>query len=234
MQYILKHPATIFLSLKAVARFYIGLYLALLLLNLLALALKHAFGFDDAMGFVPLFHFDYEQNAPTLFSVLLILQASASCVVIGRYMREKRIPWFILAFLFAFIALDEFASLHERLAYTVRTGLSTSGFFYYAWIIPYGVLLIVLAAYLFSWLIRLPKAIRNGYIKSAFIYLSGAVLLEGFEGWYFEGTEQKDFIYDMMSTVEESFEMLGLILFVYISAKLLLTELGISLVTIHE
>lgn len=128
----------------------------------------------------------------------------------------------LLGVVFIVLAVDEFGSIHEKFSTPVRDALTTSGFFYYAWIIPYLVMVAVLFLILFGWLRNLPKDLRAGMLVSAFTYLSGVFLMEGIGGWYFSGVpERKDLVYYSIVSLEESLEILGLTIFIYFVSKYL-------------
>ena len=217
-------------SPNSAVKILLGAFYLLLLGNLFALVLVHIFSAEDAYGLVPLLYFDHEENLPTLFSVLLIVAASASCFAVAyNTMTRERNYWYALSLIFTFLALDEYSSIHERLIQPVRNILSTDGFFHFAWIIPYAVFVLILAAIFFKWLFNLPRPTRNGLILSAIIYLTGVFILEGISGYFYEtGAEHQGLIYDLIITVEESLEMLGLITFLYVVIYYLIHHLDIK------
>lgn len=224
------------LSLKGGIKLYITFYLILLFFHCLTIFIEYGLNLDfqNKKGFVKLFDFDAEKNIPTFFSVLLILQASAICIVIGFQVLKDQKYWFVLAFFLAFMALDEYVSIHERLTNPVRNMLSTSDFFYYAWIIPYGIIVLTVGAFFLGWVFRLPKTIRVGFIKSGLIYFTGAFLVEGIGGWYISKNSDRDIIYEFIITVEESFEMIGFMMFLYFITKFLITEAGVKQVELVD
>ncbi|QMU61762.1 MAG: hypothetical protein GKR92_08655 [Gammaproteobacteria bacterium] len=223
------------ISLKSTTKLYIKLFALVLLLHFLTLFVKHGLGFETAKGFVPLFHMDFERNIPTLFSVFIILQLSAICMVIGLSVARDRKYWLILWLVFAFLAIDEFASIHERLIDPVREVFNTSGVFYFAWIIPYSLATLILCIYLLPWLIKLPKSTKYGFVFSGSLYLSGVLLLEGIGGWHHENNaSQKNLVYDLITTAEESCEIIGLLVFFYFSVKYLITNAGLKRIQLKE
>jgi hypothetical protein len=196
----------------------------LLAMNLLTVIFK-TLGHEYVKGFVPLFHFDAEQNIPTVYTVLLFLCASWQCFLAAKVREHRKGTWKMLGFVFIAIAIDEFAVIHERLITPVRDAFSTSGFFYYAWIIPYFFIVVFLFFILFGWLRDLPKDLRAGLLVSAFTYLSGAFVMEGFTGWYFTnfpGASNLSFY--LLTTVEESLEILGITIFIYVVSKYLVSS----------
>lgn len=195
-------------------------------LNLITLIVRFGFGYPTARGFVPMFNFDDERNIPTMYSVFLFGLASMNCFLAAKIDQRSSGKWFLLGYVFIFLSIDEFVSIHERLIPIFREVFSASGFFYFAWIIPYFVFVLILFLILFNWLRHLPNSVRNGMLLAAVIFNSGVFLMEGISGWYSDGVpERADAIYYTIVTVEESLEFLGLILFNYILVKYLTNSL---------
>ncbi len=223
------------ISLKSVIKLYIAIFALVLFFHVLALFVKHGLGYASAKGLVPLFLLDFESNVPTLFSVFLFLQISVICMAIGFNRTNGRGYWLILCLLFALFALDEFASLHKIINEPVHIALSTSGFFYFAWIIPYGVFTLIIGIIFTPWLIKLPRLTRSGFLVSATIYIFGVLVLEGMGGWYLEGkTGQHDIVYDLIITAEESCELIGLLIFFYFSVDYLITNTGVRRIQLKK
>ena len=213
------------ISLRSAVRVYLVIFGVLLVLNLIAITLKEL-GHGYALGFVPTFNFDGEENVPTLFSVFLILQAAVVCLVISKQNAPGQNYWLALSIIFTLLAVDEYFSFHEKLMSQVRSSISVSGFFYYVWIVPYGILVLILGIVLLRWLWQLPDQTKRGFIVSALLYLTGALLFEGFAGLYLNFGDKGDFALSLLSTIEESLEMLGLMVFTYYAVKYLLAESG--------
>jgi hypothetical protein len=114
------------------------------------------------------------------------------------------------------MAADEILSLHERLIMPVRQLLGTDhyGVFYYAWVIP-GILIVVVLALFFSkFLSRLPEKTKSAFLTSGMLYLGGALGLELIGGYYDEINGIHNLTYTMIVTAEECLEMTGVILFI--------------------
>jgi len=173
---------------------------------------------DVAYGLVPLFDFNSESNLPTLFSSILMLLISLTLFFVGRSHKkqgESYIPWFGLCFIFMFLAVDETASLHERLTQPIKDSLGTTGVLYYAWVIPYGVATIALLVAYSRFLLALPSRYLSLFLTSGALFVSGAVGLELLGGWYDEQHGTYNLTYSILYTVEELFEFTGLSLFLY-------------------
>lgn len=166
-----------------------------------------------------LFFLDGEGNLPAIFSTWLFLINAALFLMVrqaaGRAGDSQKI-WLVLAIVFVFLALDESISIHERLIDPLRQALDATGVFYYAWIIPYGIGVVLLAIVAIPVFWRMPKRIRFWFGLSAVIYLFAAIGLEMVSGKYLVMmNENKDIVWILMVTLEESLEIAGLIILVY-------------------
>ncbi|MBK9420650.1 MAG: hypothetical protein IPN44_06315 [Flavobacteriales bacterium] len=185
---------------------------------------------------------DTEANMPTLYNVLLFFFGAVLFLMHGLRTNAKIARgWKTMAAVFFFLGVDEGSQIHEKfMQFTKRLlegsgGDGLGGWFYYAWVIPYGLAAIGLVLLLSRWLFGLSPALRKRLIMSGIIYVFGAVFLEMAGGkliatltpvdpgnypwmpcrvfgdtadcWIF--MEPK---YIAMYTLEETFEMTGLIL----------------------
>jgi hypothetical protein len=170
-----------------------------------------------------------ERSPPAFFSFLLLLICSLWLGAIALYERQIGSGWWhywaFLGAMFLLMSYDEAAGLHEKLIEPLRDLLGAEGFFYYAWVIP-GIILVVIifAAYL-PFLFHLPPLFRWLFMLSGAIYVGGAIGVEMISGNYIEAYG-RDLTYRLITTVEESFEMLGAWLFIYSLMKYLTRECG--------
>lgn len=179
-----------------------------------ALYARHVLGMPLEAKPVFLFHFDLERNLPSLFATLLMLSASLLCGLRAREAAHDVGAWWLLTGCFAFLSVDEALVIHERFILPVRAAFDATGFFHYAWILPYGAAVVLLALALFGWWWRLPLALKPQATLAAVVFLSGAILVEGFSGWYLTRVSGgvMDLGYDVVTTLEEGLEFVGLLL----------------------
>lgn len=96
---------------------------------------------------------------------------------------------------------------------------SRSGFAlpYVVWPIPYVAGVLIVGSVLGRWFFALPRSLALGFALAGVIYLSGAVGIELIAGSYIAEIDPdhlgvSDLKRDLFATVEESLEMIGLLL----------------------
>lgn len=214
------------ISPSSLFKFLLNIFLFLLVMNFLSIGVHYYFTQTNRSSYlidtflVKLFYFDAEKNIPAFFSTFNLLLCAALLMVISKADRgpySKR--WFYLAFVFIFLALDELISIHEVLTGPSRAimqkllGSQELGILYYAWVVPYAVLLVAGAVYFYKFVFSLPRKILINFILSAGIFLTGAVVMEMLGGYLAENLGMDSFAFKVSSTLEESLEMLGIIFF---------------------
>lgn len=193
---------------------------ALIMLSLAQDLIRHAVfegGRIDEGGLImAFFDLDAEVNLPTWFQTLLtaaiggLLLAWRGELVVGG---GARWGWVLLGFAFLALSLDEMASLHEKLMGPMREIFSiTSGPLLYAWVIPVGLLTLVLFLVLVPFLKSLPRATLIRFLVAGFVFVSGALLLE-MVGASLATTLGDTALYDGVTSLEEAMEMVGAVLF---------------------
>lgn len=173
-----------------------------------------------------LFDLNGEQNIPAWFSTLNLITCAALLTVIGTAKRREKekfaVQWFILAGIFLFLGFDEAFAIHEELNAPLRSALGLGGFqldpdatslFYYSWVIPYGILTIIVGLLYIPLLLRLPARIRMGFVAAGFMYVTGALVLEMVEGWY-QSAYTARLGYVVLYVTEEALELGGVVLFI--------------------
>ena len=184
---------------------------------------KYAFDHDYQWGLLRLFDLDGESNVPAWYSSVALFLCAPLLLLVSA---EKGAPyvrhWQILAVVFVLLSLDEAASFHESLSWTLQVALDSHGIFYYAWLIPaiLFVLLILMVYRRFLW--GLPRETRSRFLVAGAVYVTGAIGLEMVESWYVELHGNQNLPMALTISVEEGLEMLGVVLFI----RALLLHLG--------
>lgn len=197
-----------------VVRVLIGGALLLLVAHLAVLMASVGVALDDAPGFVKMLHLDGEKNVPALFSTALlafngVLFALWARAAVGGSART----WMLCAAVFGFLAMDEFFSIHERLAAPLRAAFGLTGALHYAWVVPYLLGTAVLAGVCLPALWRLSRALQGRLALAALLYVSGAAGMQMVAGAAMEATggSRAGWVWLTCVTLEESLEIAGLI-----------------------
>lgn len=177
---------------------------------------------------IDLFSVNTEQTIPTWFSVLLLFSATVLLAIIAITRRLSHAPytrhWIALAIIFAYLALDEGAAIHELFSDPLEVAFNTGGYLYFAWLIV-GVPLVILFALVYlRFLLHLPASIRNLFILAGGLYVGGAVVIEAISANHLSQVEFYTFSYLAIGTAEEFCEMLGIVVFIYALLTYLVRE----------
>jgi len=210
------------LDSKYILRVLFILFAFLLLANILGIIHKLSFPSDSqnyiVKSIINLIDFDDEKNLPTLYSTALLFSISILLWLISlkeKKANNKYISWLLLSIVFFYLTLDEILSFHEHLVVPFRNTFDATGMFYFAWVIPYGVAVLIGFLISFKFLLRLPKRIYKLFILAGIVYLFGAIGMEMIGGSIAESKGMENIIFYLVYTIEESLEMLGLIIFIY-------------------
>lgn len=191
--------------------------LIFLLTSLLGDVSRTVWGRDHLYGLIPLFNLRVEGNLPTFFHALLLLGSASTAALISRAPVEDRYlarRWLLIAVVFAYLAVDEAAGVHEILNAPLRDALGATGFFYFPWVIPYFALVVLFAAANWRFLHRLAPWYRHRVVASAFVYVIGALGMEVLQGARYTA-HGPDETYFIIWLTGETLETIGLLLFGY-------------------
>lgn len=123
--------------------------------------------------------------------------------------------WLLLAIIFFILSFDEAASVHERFSLPIRSYLGTAGWLHFGWIIPAGFLTLIIGIWYIRFMISLPRKIAILSFISGILYVGGALFMEMPEGAYAQLYGENNFIFHIFTIFEETFEMMGLSLYLY-------------------
>jgi len=206
------------LSPRSIMRFLYAVVAALVVAHVTVETLRFITGDDRLHGFVYMFSLGAEMNVPAFYATFSLLFVALLLAAVGWTSRgdaDGNAPyWLGLSAIFVFLSSDEMLAIHERLSDPVRGVLGTSGLLFYAWVIPYGLALVVLAPLGVRFLMRLPRQTATTFVWGGIVFVAGAVGAEMLGGWYSELHGNAHPVYVAIQTIEEVFEMLGVLIFV--------------------
>ena len=215
-----------------------ALITAVLLINIASLAARvarYAWGYEGLLKPLRLFDAGEENTIPTWFSSSQLLLCSFLLAAIalahkrsgGRYRRH----WGILSLIFVLLSVDEVASMHESLdaelerLLAATTGFDPGGPISSFWVVPAAAFtLVVLLAYL-GFIAHLPRTTRRLFLLAGALFVLGALGMEMLEAQVvFASGDEAGFesarglakiAVGLLTSAEETFEMLGVTVFVY-------------------
>ena len=155
---------------------------------------------------------------------LLIGIAALLALLAARAFNEGsrwRRHWAGLVVIFLVLAYDEASSLHERLVPIIRQVVEAKGFLYFGWIIPGAIFALVIGLVYLRFVLALPRATAVLTILGGALYVTGTLGVEAISGAYASAHHTDTAGYLLITTVEESLDMLGLITFGYGLLRLL-------------
>lgn len=176
---------------------------------------------DNGLGihFLNLFSVNLEGSFPTWYSTLLLFISGVLLVWISRikFQEQDHQRWYWLGLVagFFYLSADEGAGIHEIFVDVTKETFNTSGFFEFGWqIVAIPVVLVVMLLYV-RFVHRLPTQTRFWLVVSAFVYLGGALIVEGISAnqWSMDGGMSMRYL--SIATIEETMEMLGAVFFIY-------------------
>lgn len=205
---------------RVIMIFMVVTMLFMILMGSVVAALQTFTHLESAMGFIPLFNLDAEGTAPAFFSSFNLGFASLLLLLIAQdrkyhgdaYWRH----WYGLAAGFLFMCIDESISLHEKIVHLVESTLVSQSY-----VINYGIaafgLLVSLGLFItyFKFLLHLPWRSKRNFVLSGIVFISGAFVTEAIGGYiYHHATQATMGYYYATAVVEESLEMIGVVLFI--------------------
>lgn len=182
---------------------------ALVALSVFVDLLHYKFGFNQIGGAYRLFSLDMEGSVPTMFSALLLVACAGLVAVHARIVDTDLRYWAGIAAMLLYVGVDEAVQLHEPVMYQMRRIHPLGGYLYFDWTLPAIVILSVVGLLYLRFLLRQPPPLRNRLIVAAAVYVSGALGMELVDGKYASIHGENNLTYDLLTTVEETLEMIG-------------------------
>lgn len=190
--------------------------LVLIALSILANILTYVFGHGFLYGLIPEFNLDKENNIPTIFISLLLAGAAFLFWIVGKDAQNRLEPYHrrygVITGVLVFMALDEMSSLHELLINPLQATGLFSGAFHFSWVVVYIPLLLLFGLWMLRFYLSLSRDMKLGLFLAAVVYVGGALGIEMVGGMIASSRGEANLLYGLTTTLEESFELFGLLL----------------------
>ena len=155
-----------------------------------------------------------EGSIPTWYSSLQMLFATLLLAGIATRkfaLRDPhRVAWAGLTIGFAFLSLDETASIHEEWGLLLRGIVPREGIFYYRWTIIALALMPVLLILFWRFLNSLPRRTRVELLAAGAVFVCGAVGFELVTGLFASHGGRGSVAYALVNAGENGLELLGI------------------------
>lgn len=216
-----------------VARLLTGVVLGLTFASLAAGFFRYVM--DPSEGYFQrlfeLFDVGKEANIPTWYSTVALLICSTLLAVIT--VTKKRLGgsyvlhWGVLSGIFLLLSVDELSQIHEVMGSLLKAalvefaGFHPSGVLFFAWVIPGAIFAALVALAYLRFLTHLPSRIRLIFIAAGVLYVTGALGLEMVSSrqeaiyWGEEMPGGVTVFVNLVTTAEELFEMLAIVILIY-------------------
>ena len=168
---------------------------------------------------IDLFSVNAEQTIPTWFSVAILLVTAVllGTITTAKHASQDRYTryWAVLAVGFLYMSIDEGAVIHEVLADWIQEEFHFTGYLAFGWQVVAVPLVIVVGLLYLRFLFQLPPRTRYRFIAAGALYVTGAVLLDAVSAKQFDTSGSITFRYLTIGTLEELFEMMGVVVMIY-------------------
>jgi hypothetical protein len=166
-------------------------------------------------------HFDVttESSIPTWYSSSALLVA---CVVLALIARAKYLEhnrwfahWLVLCLLFLGLSIDEIAMGHEMVNTAMTWVVEGHGLFFNPWVIPASIFVGVVGLSYLPFLLHVERRTAVLFLLAGALYVGGALGIDGLGGDLAEHFGSQSIQVNTSECIEELFELLGQLLFIY-------------------
>lgn len=167
-----------------------------------------------------------EGNIPTIYSVIGLFIASVTALTASAASKLNRDGlskyWVAVSIVMLFLAFDEGAMIHEEVGSFFEEYFPNvaTGYLYWIWVVPYGIVALLFFAAMFPFLQFLPRRTSYGLVTAGAVFISGAVGVEVVSARIYEQHSEASLrppVYYLLYSIEEFLEKLGVITFIYFS-----------------
>jgi hypothetical protein len=176
-------------------------------------------GYDQLLEFARPFTFRGNSTVAKWFATANLLLCTLLLAIIARGKIQEtdgyRHHWSALALIFCAISLEEAVGLHELTSKPLSSVFPATGLLFHTWVVL-GVLFTAIVALIYArFLGHLPSKTKRLFLLAATLYVGGALGMEIIRGPYNEAYGAKHMIAEILKSIEEIFQMLGVVVFIY-------------------
>lgn len=219
------HPAVVtkgsFPCPGRTARWLTAAVLAMAALSVIGQVVRYRATNESVRRIALLFKLSAEHTIPAYASAAMLLASAGLLWAIGRRARGAAEPfaahWTWLGVIFAYLSVDEAVGIHERATEPMRAvmGRHADGFLHYAWVVPAAALVVAVGLAYLGFLRHLRPTVRNRMLLAGATYVGGAIGMEMVGAHFASTIGTSSVAYALSAVVEETMEMLGVVVFIH-------------------
>jgi hypothetical protein len=210
---------TLRISPKRLAQFLSLIVSSLAFVNIAIQFSIYILGYDYLAGFARPFTLSGSSTVAKWFaSSNLLLCALLLAIIAWGKIREidsYRYHWSALALIFCAISLEEAIGLHELTSKPLNSIFAATGLLFHPWVVLGVFFTSIIALMYVRFLLHLPSKTRRLFLLAAILYVGGALGMEIIRGPFNEAYGSNNMIAQLMKTLEEFCQMLGIVAFIY-------------------
>jgi hypothetical protein len=212
---------TLWISPKTLPKFLGLTVVSLTVVNITIQYSIYGLGYDYPTGLARLFVFGIHGTIPKWFaSANLLLSALLLATIAWAKNSEGdayRHHWSCLALIFCALSLEESAGFHHLASAPLRSALRLdgTGVLHFPWVLLGMILVPIIALAFCRFFYYLPAKDRSLFLLAAILYVGGALGMKILRGPYNSAYGVDNMTGAMLKTVEESCQMIGIVVFIY-------------------
>jgi len=180
------------------------------------------------------FALNEEQTFPTLYSSVALFFCAVLFWIIAQHKAQLKdkytLSWKALSGIFTYLAVDELLSIHEHFSKPMHQ-LGVDGILHNAWVIPGIIVIGIFCVIFYKFFIHLPRYMQRLMLLAISTFIGGAIIVEVVGGYYKYLYGEQNFGYALITTIEESMEMVGVIILIH-ALLLYIDKIGINAVNV--
>ena len=163
------------------------------------------------LGFEPSIPNWYSSTALFCSGILLAV------IAIGKWQAKDRFSkhWTFMALLFPVLSIDEGVRLHEMIHTVMIKVVETSGIFYFPSVIPMSLFVAVFGLVYIPFLRHIDRRTAILFVLAGGVYVFGTIGMDMVGGLILENYGEASIQHTFTQLIEESCEMLGIVIFLY-------------------
>ncbi len=199
---------------RNVARFLLVLTICFILTNI---AGQLAQSFLGAKFELDLFNIDQEQSITKFYSAVTLLLCSGLLLIIAMAKKDDHtrnyLYWSGLVTIFLFFALAKTTAIQEYLFTPIQLALHLTKIQFYA--LAYGIVVILFPVIYLKFLLSLPRQTMFLFAIGGTVFVAGAFGIDLIAAYLGKLFDHQTVVYIVLTILEQVFELVGVIVFLY-------------------